>query len=372
METDPELNYTKIKALKGKTQTNNRADKKIRIKKKIQKNSKESVKASTNPHQHVETVELKTETINMSQKIPSPQPSIKPISTVLCIPAYNEEKEIGALIIKSKPYFDRILVCDDGSDDLMGQIATGLGATVIRHEASIGRIATIRTLLERSLELEPATTLVMDVNPRLQPSEIQNILSPIKSKEVDIVFGAQPTEGTNQSENADEDDLKNIFMALSQKSLKAFLSAPPEVLEKHSRILGVASGNGFNLREVPIELQRAPFTIDENETQTLEAPQINTEIKQQPPTQDKPNDQGIAQNFIKLISTKPFLFFGIPGLLSLAIGIYAGYYLITTFLNLNYLSLAAAFIMIIGVISGLILAITSIILASFSAFTKEG
>jgi Glycosyl transferase family 2 len=372
METDPELNNAKIKAVKGKIQKNIKPDKKTGIKKKIPKKTKDSAKASPNPPPHVETVDLKKVTINMSHKIPSPQPPIKPISTILCIPAYNEEKEIGPLIIKSKPYFDRILVCDDGSDDLMEQIATGLGATVIRHETSSGRIATIRTLLERSLELEPAITIVMDVNPRLQPTEIQKVLSPIKSKEVDVVFGAQPTDATNPVENIDEDDLKSIFMAFSQKSLKAFLSAPSEVLERHSRILGVASSNGLNLREVPIELQRVPLKIDEHETQTLEVPQTNTEIKQQSPTQDKLNGQGIAQNFIQLISTKSFFFFGISGLLPLAIGIYAGAYLLTTFLNLHFLSLPAAFIMIIGVISGLFLVTTSIILASFSAFFKEG
>ena len=55
---------------------------------------------------------------------------------VACIPAYNEESSIGAVVVRTKGYVDGVLVCDDGSGDLTGEIAGGLGAVVVRHERS--------------------------------------------------------------------------------------------------------------------------------------------------------------------------------------------------------------------------------------------
>lgn len=53
---------------------------------------------------------------------------------VACIPAYNEERTIGGVVVKALRYVDRVVVCDGGSGDLTGAIAGGLGAVVVRHE----------------------------------------------------------------------------------------------------------------------------------------------------------------------------------------------------------------------------------------------
>lgn len=36
------------------------------------------------------------------------------------IPAYSEESSIGAVMIRTREYVDRVLVCDDGSVDYLG------------------------------------------------------------------------------------------------------------------------------------------------------------------------------------------------------------------------------------------------------------
>ena len=57
---------------------------------------------------------------------------------VACIPAYNEEKATGGVVIRAMRYVDRTVVCDDGSGDLTGEIAGGLGAVVVWHERNRG------------------------------------------------------------------------------------------------------------------------------------------------------------------------------------------------------------------------------------------
>ena len=59
---------------------------------------------------------------SVKEKIEAKQKSI-----VICIPAYNEEKNIAKLIIDLKKYSDKIIVIDDGSTDYTSKIASELG-----------------------------------------------------------------------------------------------------------------------------------------------------------------------------------------------------------------------------------------------------
>jgi len=42
---------------------------------------------------------------------------------VVCIPALNEERSIAGVIVQAMRYVDRVVVCDDGSEDLTGEVA---------------------------------------------------------------------------------------------------------------------------------------------------------------------------------------------------------------------------------------------------------
>ena len=53
---------------------------------------------------------------------------------IACIPAYNEERTIAKVIIKTQKYVDKVIVCDDGSKDMTSEIAEKLGALVIKYQ----------------------------------------------------------------------------------------------------------------------------------------------------------------------------------------------------------------------------------------------
>ena len=65
---------------------------------------------------------------------------------VACIPAFNEERTIGGVVVRALRFVDRVVVCDDGSRDLTGEIAGGLGAAVVRHERNMGYGFTVLSL----------------------------------------------------------------------------------------------------------------------------------------------------------------------------------------------------------------------------------
>ena len=81
---------------------------------------------------------------------------------VACIPAHNEERAIGGVVIRALKHVDKIMVCDDGSGDLTGAIAGGLGAVVVRHERNMGYGAALRSLFAEARRLGADVVVTLD------------------------------------------------------------------------------------------------------------------------------------------------------------------------------------------------------------------
>ena len=76
------------------------------------------------------------------------------MKTTIGIPAFNEEKNIAKMIVKLKKISDEIIVCNDGSSDLTGEIAEKMGAIVINHEKNLGYGAGINSIIKKSKEID--------------------------------------------------------------------------------------------------------------------------------------------------------------------------------------------------------------------------
>jgi len=70
---------------------------------------------------------------------------------VACIPAYNDERAIGGVVVRVMKFVDQIVVSDDGSTDLTGEIARGMGAVVVRHERNRGYGMALKSLFQETL-----------------------------------------------------------------------------------------------------------------------------------------------------------------------------------------------------------------------------
>jgi glycosyltransferase involved in cell wall biosynthesis len=71
---------------------------------------------------------VNNELIEDSLNTSSHQPLI-----VVGLPAFNEEKTIARVVLVAQKYSHIVVVCDDGSRDMTGEIAERLGAVVVRH-----------------------------------------------------------------------------------------------------------------------------------------------------------------------------------------------------------------------------------------------
>ena len=118
------------------------------------------------------------------------------MNVVITIPAYNEEKTIGKLIMEIKKvmsndnYSCKILVVDDGSKDSTAKSAKKAGAIVYSHPKSYGLAETFKTEISKSLELKPDIIVHIDADFQYQPKEIQNLIKEIKNGN-DLVLGSR-------------------------------------------------------------------------------------------------------------------------------------------------------------------------------------
>ena len=56
---------------------------------------------------------------------------------LICIPAFNEEKNIEKIIKDCKKFVDDVIVCDDGSTDNTAALSKKQGAIVLQHKKNV-------------------------------------------------------------------------------------------------------------------------------------------------------------------------------------------------------------------------------------------
>jgi len=50
---------------------------------------------------------------------------------VALVPAYNEEHYVASVLVRLREYVDRVIVCDDGSVELTGDIAEAMRSVMV-------------------------------------------------------------------------------------------------------------------------------------------------------------------------------------------------------------------------------------------------
>ena len=110
---------------------------------------------------------------------------------VIGLPAFNEEKNIASIILKLKKITDMIIVCNDGSTDMTGDIAEKMGAVLINHPKNMGYGAAIRSLFKKSNELSADILVTFDADGQHQVEDILRVIEYIKNDEADLVIGSR-------------------------------------------------------------------------------------------------------------------------------------------------------------------------------------
>ena len=285
------------------------------------------------------------------------------------IPAFNEEKNIAAIITKLADITDTIIVCNDGSSDLTSDIAEKMGAFVINHEKNLGYGAAIRSIFLKAKELDGDILVTFDADGQHRIEDIEKVTKPIIDQEADLVIGSRfldesekevpryrkvgikvITKITNASIKKQLTDSQSGFRAYSKKVL-AELNPSELGMGISTEILIKASSKNFRITEVPIKILYAGDTSTHNPVS---------------------HGSSVILSTIKYTSIEhPLKFYGIPSMILFIIGISftylsAEYYAEIGRLNTNLTIIAAGTVLI-----AVVLLITSVLLYSLVSVVRE-
>ena len=118
---------------------------------------------------------------------------------VACIPAYNEEPRIGAVLARTRKLVDEVIVCDDGSTDLTAAIAEAMGAHVIRQPSNLGYGAALVALFSKARSMNADYIVTLDGDGQHYPEEIPLLISELQRSGSDIVIGSRFLEGSDSN-----------------------------------------------------------------------------------------------------------------------------------------------------------------------------
>jgi glycosyltransferase involved in cell wall biosynthesis len=115
----------------------------------------------------------------------------KPIQTVALLPAYNLESSIAAIVQRTAPFVDRVIVVADASRDATALRAREAGALVPEPELVRGKGFALRKGIRAALELRPRFIVVLDSDGQHLPEEIPQLLQPLIEGRADLVSGSR-------------------------------------------------------------------------------------------------------------------------------------------------------------------------------------
>ena len=290
------------------------------------------------------------------------------MKVIIGIPAFNEEENIAAIVIKLKRKYDHVLVCDDGSSDMTHDIASSLGAIVVKHPTNLGYGAAIKTIFNEARKIDGDILITFDADGQHKISEIDSVLKPISENKADIVIGSRflgntkdipkyrkigikmITGLTNTLTGSEITDAQSGFRAYSKKVLNE-ISPTESGMGISTEILIKSSKKQMRISEVPITISY------ENNTPSQEPISHGTSV--------------VFSTVKHVAIERPLLYYGVTGLCFIITGLIFGGWTIQIFSEQEVLAPGIALIGIGGVILGTILLITGTILFSIINVIRE-
>jgi glycosyltransferase involved in cell wall biosynthesis len=286
---------------------------------------------------------------------------------VAIIPAYNEERFIGSVVLKARRYVDTVMVVDDGSKDQTAEIARAAGAVVVRHETNRGKGAALNSGFEKVRELRAQAVVVLDGDGQHKPEDIPRMVEPVLAEQADMVVGSRymgvantaplyrkvgqriMTMLTNLSSGVKSTDSWSGFRAFSQSAV--------EKIKFHEGGWGADPEFQFQAREFQLRVAEIPIAAVYEE-----------KAKRNPVAHGLQTVNAV----LRLVGQhRPLLFFGVPGSLLVIAGLACGAWVVDSYTKGHILAVGIALISVLLSIIGVFSLFTGIVLHSVRALLME-
>ncbi len=279
---------------------------------------------------------------------------------VAIIPAYNEERFIGSVVLKARRFAGTVIVVDDGSSDDTAAVAEAAGAVTVRHATNQGKGVALNTGFARARELAPDAVVVLDGDGQHLTSEMDQVLAPALAGEADIVVGSRYLEHTSDvprhrvlghwAFNRLTRLTSGIASTDSQSGYRAFSRRAVDALHFSSHGFSVESEMQFLAQDLGLRLKEVPITI---------------RYTDKPKRSVVSHGLTVLNGILQLVGQhRPLLFFGVPGLLALLTGIVWGGVVVRIYSVSGQLAVGYALISVLLTILGSLGLFAGIILHS--------
>jgi glycosyltransferase involved in cell wall biosynthesis len=294
------------------------------------------------------------------------------VKTVAVIPAYNEEYGIAKVVLGTKRYVDKVIVCDDGSNDMTSVIAKELGAIVVRHGENRGKGEALRTLYKEIMAFDPDIIVTVDGDGQHNPDQIPMLVKPIEAGESDVVIGSRYVDGGmmdaplhrrfglrvinylyKKVAGLQVKDTQCGFRAYSKKAFEFLLQGDEKGYGIEGEQLVLASRNGIRLTEVPVSVKYNGLGATSKKSAFLHGADL------------------IATLFRLAVEKKPLKYLGFPGIGLTFIGVMLGLYSLLMFSVTGDFSVPTAILTAGFLIVGLLLIVVAITLTELKRINEK-
>ncbi len=279
---------------------------------------------------------------------------------VVVVPAYNEERFIGSVVIKILKYPVTVIVVDDGSTDDTAYVAQAAGAVVVRHEKNQGKGQALNTGFCQARQLGPEAIVIIDGDGQHLPEQLPRLVCPVLSGQADIIVGSRYIEQNSHvprhriwghwAFNLITRFSSGIRTSDSQSGYRAFSPKAVDAIAFHSEGFSVESEIPFIAREHDLRLLEVPVTV------RYEDPPKRSVIA---------HGLAVLGGILRLVGQyRPLIFFGLPGATFLLTGLGWGLWIVERFIQTKQLAIGNTFIFVLLFLTGQVMLSTGFILHS--------
>ncbi len=276
---------------------------------------------------------------------------------IVAMPAYNEDKYLGSLVLQARQYADEVIVVDDGSGDNTSRVAELAGATVIRHEKNLGKGAALQRILAEAAGRNADTLVLLDADSQHNPEEIPSLIKAV-SDGYDLVIGSRTIRRSNIPayrhvgqrvlsyftkvlSKEKVSDTECGFRALSRKAIRE-IQLKESGFAVEAEMISEATRKGLKITQVPISI----IYTEDGSTKN-------------PVT----HGFGVLNRILAMISERrPLLFFGIAGGILIVVGGVTSAMVVTTYYTSYVLATGTALVAVLLITVGMLSIFTGIIL----------
>ena len=284
--------------------------------------------------------------------------------TIACIPAYNEGPNIKKIIENVAKFVDKVIVCDDGSNDNTVLEAENAGAYVIKSQKNKGKGAALQELFKFAKSSNVDIMITIDADGQFVADEIPLLLKPIIEEKSDIVVGYRFDDKTEMPKyrkfgNTFLDKItnlaENIGVRDTQSGFRSYSKKAIDIIDFNTDGFGADS-------EILIDAVKKKLKISEEKVTVIYNTGGRTSTKN--PISHTSEVMGVL---IEQIAIKhPLKVLGIPAIILIISSIYFGVNAISLFNETRYFSLPLTFITTGTGMIGSMMLLISILLYSIS------